>query len=323
MYRAEVPLFAALPAQLRQADTAMLGNMHQRIGDTDVVAGGATEAPAAGQRRAWGRVVSTDMEIRQDGTVSPSSDGRLNGFQAGTDLWADGRWRAGVYAGQLDGNVDVTGFASGISNLAVGHNDLRSQYLGVYGTYMSEAGFYADAVLQGARHRYTVHPVSALSVDGKGSGFLASLEVGQAFAIAPGWAIEPQLQVAHRQQSLDDTVISGALVQNGSENGWLLRAGVRVKGEIATGAGMLQPYARLNVYHAGSGTDVARFIGPAAFTDISSRTGYTTTEVALGATLQLSAATSVYGEVGQLFDSGGDQRLKSGVQGSVGLRVNW
>ncbi|SCK32968.1 outer membrane autotransporter barrel domain-containing protein [Variovorax sp. HW608] len=323
LYRAEVPLFAALPAQLRQADAAMLGNMHQRIGDTDVVAGGATQPPAAGQRRAWGRVISTDMDIRQEGTVSPSSDGRLNGFQAGTDLWADGRWRAGVYAGQLDGNVDVTGFASGIGNLAVGHNDLRSQYLGVYGTYMSEAGFYADAVLQGSRHRYTVNPVSALSVDGKGSGFLASLEVGQAFAIAPGWAIEPQLQVAHRQLSLDDTVISGALVHNDGENGWLLRAGVRVKGEIATGAGMLQPYARVNVYHAASGTDVARFIGPAAFTDISSRTGYTTTEVALGATLQLSAATSVYGEVGQLFDSGGDQRLKSGVQGSVGLRVNW
>lgn len=323
MYRAEVPLFAALPAQLRQADTAMLGNMHQRIGDTDVVAGGATQPPAAGQRRAWGRVISTDMDIRQEGTVSPSSEGRLNGFQVGTDLWADGRWRAGVYVGQLDGNVDVTGFARGISNLAVGYNDLRSQYLGVYGTYMTEGGFYADAVLQGSRHRYTVNPVSALSVDGKGSGFLASLEVGQAFALAPGWTIEPQLQVAHRQQSLDDTVISGALVQNDSENGWLLRAGVRVKGEIATGAGMLQPYARLNVYHAGSGTDVARFIGPAAFTDISSRTGYTTTEVAVGATLQLSAATSVYGELGQLFDSGGDQRLKSGVQGSVGVRVSW
>ncbi|MBB3179880.1 autotransporter outer membrane beta-barrel domain-containing protein [Variovorax sp. Sphag1AA] len=322
MYRAEVPLFAALPAQLRQADTAMLGNMHQRIGDTDVVAGGATP-PAAGQRRAWGRVVSTDMDIRQDGTVNPSSEGRLNGFQAGTDLWADGRWRAGVYAGQLDGNVDVNGFARGISNLSVGYNDLRSQYLGVYGTYMTEGGFYADAVLQGSRHRYTVNPVSALPVDGKGSGFLASLEVGQAFALAPGWTIEPQLQVAHRQLSLDDTLISGALVQNDSENGWLLRAGVRVKGEIATGAGMLQPYARFNVYHAGSGTDVARFIGPAASTDISSRTGYTTTEVAVGATLQLNASTSVYGEVGQLFDSGGDQRLKSGVQGSVGLRVNW
>ncbi|MEJ8811679.1 autotransporter outer membrane beta-barrel domain-containing protein [Variovorax ureilyticus] len=322
LYRAEVPLFAALPAQLRQADTAMLGNMHQRIGDTDVVAGGAAPS-AAGQRRAWGRVISTDMDIRQEGTVSPSSDGRLNGFQAGTDLWADGRWRAGVYAGQLDGNVDVTGFARGVSNLAVGYNDLRSQYLGIYGTYMSEGGFYADAVLQGSRHRYTVNPVSALSVDGKGSGFLASLEVGQAFALAPGWTIEPQLQVAHRQQSLDDTLISGALVQNDSENGWLLRAGVRVRGEIATGAGLLQPYARVNIYHAGSGTDVARFVGPAAFTDISSRTGYTTTEVAVGATLQLSAATSVYGELGQLFDSGGDQRLKSGVQGSVGLRVNW
>jgi hypothetical protein len=58
-------------------------------------------------------------------------------------------------------------------------------------------------------------------------------------------------------------------VQQDSHNGWLVRAGVRVKGEIATGAGVLQPYVRANVYRSGRGTDVTRFVGPAGFTDIA------------------------------------------------------
>lgn len=174
-YRAEVPLFAALPAQLRQAGLDMLGNLHQRMGD----------------------------------------------------------------------------------------NDLRSRYVGAYGTYADASGFYADAVILGAK------------------------------------------------------------VQQATDNGWLARVGVRIQGEFATGAGALQPYARLNVYRASSGEDVARFVGPAASTDIVTRTGGTSTEIAAGATLQLSAATSVYGEPGKLYAAGGEERIGSGAQGSVGLRVRW
>jgi hypothetical protein len=40
-------------------------------------------------------------------------------------------------------------------------------------------------------------------------------------------------------------------------------------------------------------------------------------------TLTLSPAITFYGEVGQLFSAGGDANVKSSVQGSVGVRVNW
>jgi len=319
-YRAEVPMLAALPSQLRQADLAMLGNLHQRIGDEDVK---GSADPDARERRAWGRVISTDLDIRQEGTVSPSSKGRLNGLQAGTDLWADPNWRAGVYVGQLEGGVDVDGFARGVAGLRVGRSDLRSQYLGGYATYASSSGFYADGVLQAARHSYTGAPLFDPQFTGKGHSWLASIELGQSFALAPNWQIEPQLQLAHQSLSLDDEALFGALVQQNLDSNWLVRAGVRVKGEVQTAAGLLQPYARLNVYHTSSGTDVARFIGPAALTDIVSRTGYTSTELAAGSTLRLSPATSVYGELGTLFASGGSQRVKGGLQGSAGVRVRW
>jgi outer membrane autotransporter protein len=315
-YRAEVPMYGALGAQLHVSDLEMLGSLHQRVGDD-------TGAAATGQRQAWGRLVSVDRDISQSGAASPESKGRRTGLQAGTDLWANTSWRAGVYVGQLDGSMNVFGFSSGIPGLAVGDNDLRSQYLGAYATWRNQGGFYVDTVLQAGRHRYTIEPGQSLRSDGKGSSLVASLEVGQSFALAPNWQIEPELQLMHQNLNLDDASIIGALVQQQGNDGWTVRAGVRVKGEIATKAGTLQPYGSFNVYSGHGGTSVTRFIGPGGFTDIASGAGGTSTELAAGATWQFSKSTGVYGEVGKLWDQSGDERISSGLNASIGVKVLW
>ena len=317
-YRAEVPMFAALPTQVRQGNLAMLGNLHQRVGDEET----AADADPANPRRAWARLIGADIDIAQKGAVTPRSEGRLRGLQAGTDLLATPEWRAGIYVGRLDGDVDVSGIARGVYG-RVGHNDLRSDYLGGYATWHHDSGFYADAVVQGGRHRYTVDPIANASASGKGSSTLASLEVGQSFRIGERWQLEPQLQLVYQRVRLNDTYIVGARVQQDADSGWLVRAGLRLKGEFATSAGTLQPYARVNVYHAGSGGDIARFVGPAGSTDIVSGSGHTTAELAGGLTLTLNPTASLYGEVGKLWATGGDSRVKSGLQGSIGTRMRW
>ena len=324
-YRAEASLFAALPNQLRQSNLAMLSSLSQRIGDDDVRgSGGASQSVDGGHRRAWGRLISTDMDIRQGGTVSPHAEGRVSGLQAGTDLWANANWRAGIYVGQLEGDTRVSGFSSGLLNGAAGRNDLRSQYLGLYGTFTSDDGFYADTVLQAGRHRYTVQPQLSAGVTGKGNSFLASIEVGKAFALGTGgWSVEPQLQLIHQRLRLDDVAIPGALVQQDADSSWTARAGVRIKGSFATGAGTLQPYARLNVYRSSKGNDVARFVNPAAITPVGAPIGGTSTELAAGFTLAVSQRTSLYGELGKQWASGGVARVGSSVNAGVGVRVKW
>jgi outer membrane autotransporter protein len=321
-YRAEVPLLSALPSQMRQMDLAMIGNLHQRMGDDDVKATGPGSAGIG--RRAWGRVIATNIDIRQQGAVSPHSNGNIKGIQTGTDLFATSNWHAGVYAGQLDGSVNVRGFASGIANLAVGSNDLRSQYLGAYGTWIAGSGLYADAVLQAGRHRYTVQPLSVSRSAGEGDSLTTSIEVGQAFALGEGGLkFEPQLQLIHQQLGLNNIAITGASVRQDSNDSWIARIGVRVKGEIATSLGTLQPYGRFNVYSASAGTDMTRFIGPVATTNIESRTGTTSSELAVGLTLALNQTTSLYGEIGKLWALGGGAKVKSAVHGSVGLHGKW
>ncbi len=160
-YRAEVPLLAALPAQLRQADLAMLGNLHRRMGDE------ARAASGDSRRRAWARVVYADLGIEQPGVAQARTDGSVRGLQTGIDLLVKDAWRAGIYVGYLDGKADVSGNARG-TTAKVGRNDLRSRFLGAYATWMDASGWYVDSVLQGADHRYDVRPEDNPSCLGQG-----------------------------------------------------------------------------------------------------------------------------------------------------------
>ena len=313
-YRVEVPLFAALPEQLRLGNAVMLGNLHQRIGDG---AGSGVE------RGTWARLIRGERTVTQNGDVSPRSQGRLHGLQAGIDLWAQPGWRAGLYVGQLNSDMNVRGFASGIANQAVGGNRLRSHYLGAYATYQHPDSFYVDTVLQGGRHRYGVSPLTASASHGKGDSLLASVEVGRGYRLASGWLLEPQLQFIHQRIDLDGVSIAGADVQQNTQGRWTVRAGLRVKGELSTSAGKLQPYARLNLYRSSNGWDVTRFTGPAGATNVATGTGGLSTELAAGATLALSATTSLYGEIGTVGAASGNARHSSGLNGTVGVQVRW
>ncbi len=319
-YRQEVPLLSSLPAQLRQADMTMLGDMRTRMGD-DAAADAIGQDPS---RRAWARVLRTAPTITQQGTVNPESSGHLTGFQAGVDVYANRNFKAGLYVGQLNGDMGVRGFSSGMQRNYAGYNNLRGRYVGLYGTWQHDSGLYADAVIQGADYRSSLRTAdTGAGATTKGHGWLASLEVGKPFDLAGSWQLEPQAQLIYRKLNLDDTTLSLAKVKNDADDDWTLRLGARVKGSYSIGGSVLQPFARVNLYTSSSTTDVARFSAPAGATDIRAKGGSTSTELAVGAMLQLSKSTSLYGDVGRLWANGGDSRVKTGLQGSVGLKVLW
>lgn len=319
-YRAETALLSALPSQLRQADLAMLGNLHQRVGDSVV------EDSAPGRRRTWGRVLRVAPDIRQPGgTVSPHSTGHLTGFQVGLDLATAADWQTGLYVGQLDGTMDVTGFVGGVEGQRAGSNSLRSRYLGAYGTYRNLQGLYADAVLQAADYRSTLHTEDNARAVTTGRGWQASLELGQAVQTswAGGWTLEPQAQWIYRHIRLDDTELSAARVQSQVDDDWVLRLGARIKGRFATDAGVFQPYVRANVYKSARSNDVSAFIVPSTRTDIHAPGGSTGTELALGGTLQQPHGIGFYGELSRLWAHGGAARVSSNIRLDVGVKMGW
>lgn len=322
-YRAEVPLYTALPNVLRQSDLAMLSNLHRRVGDEAVTDSSA--AAGAASRLGWARVINNDTTIEQGGTTSPRSDANLQGLQAGVDLFTTPTWNMGMYAGYLRGDTRVDGFY-GLNSFArnyAGNLRTDSTYLGGYATYANPQGQYADFVLQYGHHDITGTSPLGLGSDSGGNSVTASAEVGQRFALGEGWGIEPQAQLIVNRQDLGNTTISSAVVSQDTATSAVGRLGVRVAGDYVTNIGRLRPYARVNVWHGFGGTDTSRFITPAATTSIASNVGYTSTEAAAGFTLNVTPTASVYGEVGKLYQSGGETRISSSVQGSVGLRLKF
>lgn len=328
-YRAEVALHAALPNIVRQGDVAMLSTLIRRVGDktAPMAASGTDDASASGwggaNRRAWGRVLSGSVDVQQDGTAGIDSHTRQNGLQTGVDLFSDARWNAGLFVGALHAQSRVNGTVGGVADQTAGTLGIHSNYLGAYGTYAGTDGQYADMVLQYGRHDVAATAPRSTS-NAHGSSLSASLEAGQSVALGRGWTVEPQAQLIYHRLTMDSVGIAGATIEQNAASQVIGRLGVRVTGDLATGAGRLQPYGRVSLWHGLSDSDSTRFVSAAATTSINSGIGYSSTELALGFTLHLSPAVSAYGEVGKQFKNGGaTAQVKSSMQGSVGLKLNF
>jgi len=278
-------------------------------------------------RRAWGRVLGSRSELAQAGTVATDVSADLSGLQLGVDLLATQTWNVGLYVGQLRSDASVEGLfgVSGALGLPGYAGRLRTdtQYLGGYATYANPAGQYLDLVLQYGRHDVSARSIASIADFNAGS-ITASAEAGQRFALGGGWGVEPQVQLVSSRLDIDDAGIGGALVQQDTANAVIGRIGVRLTGDMATPVGRLQPYARVNLWHGFSGTDATRFVGPAGAATVYNPIGYTSVETAAGVTLALTPSTSLYGEVGRLFHTGGgDAKVSTSVQGSLGLKVRF
>ncbi|MGH8157709.1 MAG: autotransporter outer membrane beta-barrel domain-containing protein [Rhodanobacter sp.] len=323
-YRPEAALYASVAGLLRQADLGMLGDLHRRVGDDNTVAGTNGDS-----QRAWARVISQDLQTSHIGTVSPSTDGTLQGVQAGVDLVqnivGDGSYRAGLYGGQLRDSSRAWGFASAVENSRVGDLNLRSSYVGAYGTYTANAGWYADAVLQQGWHSGRANVLSGQRDDAGGKSTQASLELGKDTQLSAHWLLEPQVQFIVDHLSVDTQKISGATITQPSSTTLTSRLGVRLKGSYPTSQGQIQPYARINIWHGSVGSDSMEFAGPAGSTTINSERGYSSGELAGGLTWMINPRFSLYGEVGRVYsldDTIGAQS-RSTFSASAGLRVNW
>ena len=314
LYRKEVPLFAAVASQLRQADSLMLANMHQRIGST----------PLPDERMSWGRVIASRTDTQQNGPANARTTGNYAGLQLGSDIWSSNGWRAGGYVGYLHGNLDVDGFTSGIDTRA-GKNTTKSYFIGAYGNYTRENGAYADFVIQGARHHVDIKPDNNPTGKQKGHGVTASVEIGQPFTLgSSNWKLEPQAQIIHQWLDLNDSDISGrTTVSHGHNNAWLFRLGGRLEGSYQLNKGNLRPYARVNFFYSPDGADHTSYVTNVAITRLNAGASHASTELVIGGTYDITNKVKAYGEIGHTWSNGGDAHTKAPVNGSVGLKINW
>lgn len=148
LYRIEVPTYSAAVPAARHRSLATLGTFHARRGEQALL---SVEQQHPGM---WGRVFGQDVEMKWDGTVAPTFDGNLFGFQAGADIlgWESAAGhtdRTGTFAGLSGMNGDIRGQALGWNDLAVGKMGLNGTSIGAYWSHIGPSGWYLDGVAMG------------------------------------------------------------------------------------------------------------------------------------------------------------------------------
>ncbi|WP_284282873.1 autotransporter domain-containing protein [Mesorhizobium amorphae] len=316
LYRIEVPVYSAVPPVAEHLAMATLGTFHERRGEQGLLSSDTELQPV------WGRVFGQDAKMDWSGTVSPSFDGTLFGFQAGFDAFgregSSGQVdRAGLFIAYGSMNGDVHGQALGQDGLAVGDIDLGGTSVGGYWTRIGPGGWYLDGVLMATFFGGSATSSRGIGIDVKGTGVTASIEGGYPVALGQGWTLEPQAQLIWQHVSLDDAEDRFSAVSFDLDDSVNGRVGLRLQGEIAINGVPLQPYLKANLWHAFGGTDHVNFEG----TDISTEGKSTSLEFGGGVVAKVTDKVSLFATGDYTTNLGGDKRLM--LEGNLGFSVKW
>ncbi len=326
-YRPDVPGFDTLGAVIRQADLAVLGTLHQRVGDEQPWRADVAEDQ---QSRFWMRYLVKSVDQQINDPLQSRTSSNYNGMQVGGDLYQDAQWRAGIYGTFLDNDTSISGKNGDIDSLA--YNSTFSTYIGGYATWTDENGFYVDNVLQygyhavdlkNGRNRETVHP--------DGNSFAASVEIGRPWQLGDSvLKIEPQAQLIYQYSDFDSVTLDGASktrVDVNPDGSLIGRIGARLTADYDTEYGLVKPYLRVNYWTMiSNGQDKVKFANTAnnaGTTTITADQQYSMTEAAAGATWAVSKKVQAYSEIGRAWSNGGDTHVEANISATVGVKMRF
>jgi outer membrane autotransporter protein len=324
-----VATYSVVQPIARELGLAMLGTMHERIGDTLTLENASPYAEGWGQS-GWVRFFGEQVDKRYQSFTDPSATGRELGMQAGFDVWRGSfipghHDAAGVYFAYGNGAVDVNGLVTNPAATAyvfsnTGNLNLQAYSGGAYWTHYGPGGWYLDAVLQGTAYTGDATTiVSKLPIDG--TGFIASLEGGYPIPLplGPNFKLEPQAQIIYQHVGFHDAFDDEATIGLGTTSGATGRLGVRGQWTINTESGRVwQPYVRANVWH-NFGAQSA-LTSPASALSVPLLENTTWVELAGGLTAKMNANFSAYVQFGGEFAVAPSNAKYNGVKGDIGVR---
>lgn len=188
---------------------------------------------------------------RFNASTSDGVDYRNN--QSGLSLGADaplpvsvGQLSVGLMAGYSKNNLDIGRGTSG---------KVGSYYVGAYGTWLLEDGYYLDGVLKLNRFRNESKVAMSDGARAKGNyestGIGGSLEFGRHIKFADGYFLEPFTQLSSVWVQGDSyTLDNGMRADNNRTQSVLGKVGASAGRSIALkDGGVLQPYLRVAAAH--------------------------------------------------------------------------
>lgn len=195
----------------------------------------------------WVRTYANRYKLSAAGDLTYAQN--QNGLSLGADgqlPTAGGQWLLGVMAGTSKSDLDLKRGTSG---------DVESYYVGVYGTWLADNGYYVDAVLKANRFDNSSDVRMSDGTKAKGSydndGLGLSVEAGKHIKLQDDWFVEPYAQVASLWVDGDKYRLdNGMQAQSNHANSLLGKAGMSFGKRVALPkGGFAEPYAKLAVAH--------------------------------------------------------------------------
>lgn len=317
IYRPEVPVYSAVPPVAALLVTSAIGNFHERQGEQSLL--DETGVAPAG----WLRVMGQSLRQSWSGTVAPSFDGNLNGFQVGHDLFGvamDNGYtqRAGLFVGHSSIDGDVKGFNLGFEDRHSGDLELDGDSLGAYWTLSRPGGGYLDLVAMGTRLDGRSRSDRGYKLDVDGQAWAVSAETGLPFPVSERWVVEPQAQVIAQKASLDSADDGISHVSFDNQAYYTGRLGARLKGRYLVNGTALEPWLRSNLWHNFGGRDAVVYDHADAI-----RTDHqgSSMDIGGGVAVQLSKEIALYASA--TYSGNIDSENQESLSGSLGLRVSW
>ncbi|WP_049858709.1 autotransporter outer membrane beta-barrel domain-containing protein [Pseudomonas sp. RIT-PI-a] len=299
--RAVLGLFNAAPTVWYGETTTLLSRMG------DLRTGRSISGP-------WLRAFGGRSDLSAAGGVAYRQRQRGMSFGVDTPLpAANGQWMLGVMGGYSRSDLDM---AAGTN----GHVDSYS--LGVYTTWLSESGYYVDALIKANRFqngsdvRMSDGQRTGGDYDTYGVG--GSVEVGKHIKLADGWFVEPYAQLsALRVQGEKYDLDNGMQARGNHADSLLGKVGSHVGRQFALpGGGSVQPYIKIAAAHEFAKSNRVKINDTYSFNnDLSGSRG----ELGAGISAQLTEAFQLHAD----FDYSKGKSIEQPWGGSLGVRYAW
>lgn len=237
------------------------------------------------------------------------------GISFGADLpitSSGGQWLVGLMGGYSESDLGLKGGNTG---------KVGSYYVGAYSTWLSDNGFYIDALIKVNRFQNTADVTMRDGVKSKGDynnhGVGVSVETGKHININKDWFVEPYAQVSGLWVSGEDYKLDNGLEASSNKADSLLgKVGSHLGRKFALNdGGFVQPYVKAAVAHEFVASNKVK-INESRFTnDLSGMRG----ELGLGIAAQLTEVLQVHAD----FDYMKGQIIEQPWGVNVGVRYNW
>lgn len=251
--------------------------------------------------------------------MSANSGVEYKQTQQGISLGADmpisnsnGQWLLGLMGGYSKSDLDLKGGTTGT---------VHSTYVGAYSTWLSDDGFYIDALIKANRFKNQSNVIMRDGEKAKGKynnyGVGGSIEAGKHITFADDWFVEPYAQVSTLWVSGENYSLDNGLDASSNKADSVLgKVGSHLGRKFALDdGGFVQPYVKAAVGREFVSNNKVKVNGNNFANDLSG----SRVEMGAGVAAQLTDVLQVHAD----FDYMKGNNIEQPWGVNVGLRYNW